>query len=114
MVTAKVRWSDQVEAYVRSKAPVPRRELWQGIKALATWNGREQEPRIRHLEDELSAYSRLRVRGHRVIFREACDAGERQILCLFAGPRKTVYEAFEELLLDELTLPHPSGQPPTG
>lgn len=101
-MNSKVRWSAQVESYVRSKAPEPRRELWQGIKALAAWDGREDLPRLRHLEDELAGYSRLRVRGHRVIFRESFESGQRQILCLYAGPRATIYETFEELLLDDL------------
>ena len=97
-----VRWSAQVEAYVRSKAPDPRRELWQGVKALGDWDGREDLPRLRHLEDELIGYSRLRIREHRIIFREAFQGGQRRIVCLYAGPRQSVYEAFEELLLDDL------------
>ena len=99
---SSVRWSAQVEAYVRSKAPDARRELWKGIKALGDWDGREDVARLRHLEGELVGYSRLRIREHRIIFREAFQDGQRRILCLYAGPRQSVYEAFEELLLDDL------------
>jgi mRNA-degrading endonuclease RelE of RelBE toxin-antitoxin system len=98
----KVRWSNQVAEYVRSQAPEPRRELWAGIKSLADWDGHEDAPRLVALEDEFSGYWRLRVARHRVIFREAVQEGQRTLLCLAAGPRKTVYEALAELLLDDL------------
>jgi hypothetical protein len=99
---SKVFWSAQVQAYVNSKAPEPRKTLWREIKNLAKWDGRENPPRILHLEDELSGYSRLRVRRDRVLFRETSERGTRVIKCLFAGPRSTVYETFLELFLDEL------------
>ncbi len=101
-MTSKVVWSEQVENYICSKAPEPRRELWQGIKRLGEWNGRENPPAIRHMEDDLAGYSRLRVKSDRVIFREDFAEGQRIIRCLFAGPRKTVYEIFQEILLDDL------------
>jgi hypothetical protein len=100
---SKLVWSTQVEAYVRSKAPAPRRQLWREIKALATWDGKGNPPKLRHLEDKLSGYVRLRVAGHRIIFREAFEGGQRVIKCLYAGPRSSVYESFQEILLDELT-----------
>lgn len=100
---SKILWSPQVESYVRRKAPEPRQALWREIKALAGWNGHENPPHIRHLEDELSGCSRVRIKSDRVIFREDFSGGQRVIKCLFAGPRTTVYETFQELLLDELT-----------
>lgn len=103
---SKVRWSDQVEAYVRSKAPEPRRELWREIKTLAGWDGKEHAPRIRHLEDQLTGYNRLRVNRHRIIFRESFKSGVRMVNCLYAGPRSSVYEAFAELFIDELVSKH--------
>jgi len=82
-------------------------ELWRRLTVLAlpdgTQYGRADPTRIRFLEDELTGYVRLRVGGHRVIFAEASVRGARQIQCLFAGPRSTVYEAFAELVLDELS-----------
>ena len=100
---SKIVWSEQVEAYVRAKAPEPRRELWREIKALATWDGRDHPPKLRRLEDKLSGYGRLRVSGHRVIFREAFEGGQRVLKCLYAGPRSSVYESFQQILLDDLT-----------
>ncbi len=107
---SKVIWSEQVEHYVKSKAPDPRRELWRQIRALADWDGKEDPSHMCHLEDELSGYSRIRMGHHRVIFRESFIKGKRIVACAFAGPRETVYEAFAELLLDELASKHPSAQ----
>jgi len=99
---SKVAWTVQVKEYVNSKAPDPRRRLWQEIKGLVEWDGRENPPRFRHLEDEWTGYSRVRVDRDRVIFREGIEAGRRTIFCIAAGPRNTVYETFEELALDDL------------
>ena len=99
----KVVWSAQVHHYIHSKAPVPRREMLKEIKSLAAWDGREDLPRIRHLEDDMAGYSRLRIKGERVIFRQAFENGQRVIKCLFAKERSTVYEIFRQLLLDELS-----------
>jgi mRNA-degrading endonuclease RelE of RelBE toxin-antitoxin system len=100
---SRVVWTEQVQHYVNSKAPEPRRELWQEIKRLADWNGRENPPRIRRLEDDLTGYLRLRVGRLRVLFFENFDSGQRTIECIMAGPRNTIYETFAELLLDELS-----------
>jgi len=101
-MNSKVLWSPQVEKYVRSQAPVPRRELWREIKNLSTWDGRENPPHILHLEDDLSGYSRVRIKGDRIIFRQDFENGQRVIKCLYARDRNTIYEVFRELLLDEL------------
>ena len=70
---------------------------------MAEWNGREDPPKIRHLEDELAGYSRLRIKADRVIFFQSFRSGQRTIECLYAGPRSAVYESFQEILLDDLT-----------
>lgn len=44
----KVAWTAQVEAYLKGKAPGPRRDLLRAIKELADWDGREDSPKIRH------------------------------------------------------------------
>jgi len=108
---SKVLWSAQVEGYVRSKAPEPRGHLWRGLKRLADWDGKEDPPRIKFLEDDLIGYIRLRVGGHRIIFREAFSKGIRTLNCLYAGPRSTVYEAFQELFLDALASKHLPEEP---
>lgn len=102
-MNSRVAWSAQVENYLKGKAPGPRSDLLRAIKALADWDGRENPPEIRHLEGDLSGYSRLRVSQHRVVFRETAIADERVIVCLFAGPRNSVYELFAELFLDEVS-----------
>ena len=81
---SKVHWSEQVAQYVKSKAPEPRRELWQAIKGLADWDGREDLPKIRRLEDELVGYLRVRVGSHRVIFRGAIIDGNRTVAQQFS------------------------------
>ena len=100
----RIRVSGQVKAYLAARAPEGRQALKAALKSLADWNGRADPPRIRFLEDELTGYVRLRLGGHRVIFAEASVRGERQIQCVFAGPRSTAYEAFAELVLDELSM----------
>ncbi len=64
-------------------APAPRRRF------KAAWKGRAKgEGDIRELTDELAGYSRLRVGSHRIVFKVAGN----QIRCIYAAPRKSVYE----------------------
>jgi len=88
-----VRVESQVELFVKSLAPEPRRRLTLAIKGLAQDRGD-----IQRLEGKLSAYSRLRVVGYRVIFNERAEKGERIIDCVFAEKRAVVYELFIGLL----------------
>ena len=60
---AKVNVESQVEVFVKSLAPEPRRRLAQAIKALAKDQGD-----TKRLEGKIEGYNRLRVAGHRVIF----------------------------------------------
>src|ERR1035437_901287 len=61
----KVRVSAQVESFVKSLAPEPRRALRTGIKSLAS-----QQGYIKHLEGDLAGWSRRRVHAYRVVFKE--------------------------------------------
>ncbi len=88
-----VRIESQVELFVKSLAPEPRRRLTLVIKGLA-----EDRGDIERLEGKLSGYSRLRVVGYRVIFNERAEKGERIIDCVFAEKRPVVYELFIGLL----------------
>jgi hypothetical protein len=63
------------------------------IKALAKNRGD-----VRRLEGKLEGYSRLRVAGHRMIFNERSEPGERIIDCIFAEKRSLVYDLFVRLL----------------
>ena len=87
----RVKVSPQVETFVKSLAPVPRRALSTGIKALALDRGD-----VKQLEGELEGYLRLRVGSHRVIFATRAEAGERIMDCLFAERRAVIYEMFAE------------------
>ena len=92
----KIRVESQVEAFLKSLAPGPRRRLRLAIKGLATGRGD-----IRALEGNLAGYSRLSVAGYRVIFREWSERGVRIIDCVFAERRALVYEIFVSLLAEQ-------------
>ena len=82
-----------MESFVKSLAPEPRRTLVRAIKELS-----EERGELKQLEGELDGYTRLRVAGHRVIFKIRAEAGERVIDCLFAERRAVVYQLFENEL----------------
>ena len=91
-----IRIEAQVEGFVKSLAPDPRRRLRQAIKALAAGQGD-----IKQLEGNLSGFSRLGVAGCRVIFKERSERGVRIIDCIFAERRAVVYELFVRLLAEQ-------------
>jgi len=93
----EIRVESQVEAFVKSLAPDPRRRLRLAIKGLA--NGRGD---IKSLEGNLVGYGRLSVSGYRVIFKERSERGTRIIDCLFAERRALVYEIFVNLLSERV------------
>jgi mRNA-degrading endonuclease RelE of RelBE toxin-antitoxin system len=95
MIT-KVRVAAQVEAFVKSLAPVPRRALRQAIKGLVQNKGD-----MKRLEGKLSGYHRLRVGHYRVIYAERFEGGTRFIDCIFAKERAVVYDLFLELRAEE-------------
>jgi len=99
----RVKVESQVESFVKSLAPEPRRRLSAAIKALAHNRGD-----IQRLEGKLQGYSRLRMAGHRVIFCERADRGERIIDCVFAEKRALVYDLFVRLLSESIG--HPGSQ----
>ena len=57
-MTTRVKVAAQVEVFVKSLAPEPRRALRRAIKALAQDKGD-----LQRLEGKLSGYHRLRVSG---------------------------------------------------
>src|ERR1051325_10088218 len=93
----RVRIEAQVEAFVKSLAPEPRRKLTLAIKALADDKGDRK-----WLAGKLGGYVRLRVTGYRVIYKERFEKGERIIDCVFAENRPVVYELFIKLLSEGL------------
>lgn len=86
-----VEISDQVAAFVRTQAPVPRQALRAALRALA-----QEQGDIKPLEGPLLNYWRLRVRGYRIIFAYGSDG--RSIRCIFAERRSVVYDVMEELV----------------
>ena len=48
--------------------------------------------------DDLEGFHRMRVGSHRVIFEYEVIGGNRIVTCVFAGPRKWIYEVFQSRL----------------
>src|SRR5438094_6203274 len=92
----KIRVEAQVEAFVKSLAPDPRRRLRLAIRGLAGGRGD-----IKSLEGNLADYCRLSVAGYRVIYKERSERGVRIIDCVFAERRALVYEIFATLLTEQ-------------
>jgi mRNA interferase RelE/StbE len=95
-MTTRVRVEAQVEAFVKSLAPEPRRALRQAIKALA-----QEKGDVKRLEGKLSGYHRLRVGHFRVIYAERFEGGTRFIDCIFAKERAVVYDLLLQLRAEE-------------
>ncbi len=93
----EVQWSGQVQNFVSSLAPEPKRKLRQAIRRLA-----EDRGDIKPLVDELTGYSRLRVGEFRVVYREAFEKGKAVRKCLFAERRDIIYEVFRKMVLDDI------------
>lgn len=90
-----VRIQQEVFDFLRKLPPQPRHALRVAIKGLARESGD-----IKALSEELDGFFRLRVGTYRVIFEYEIIAGRRMITCVFAGPRKWIYEVFQSRLLE--------------
>lgn len=90
-----VRIQGEVLEYLRRLAPQPRHALRVAIKALA-----DEKGDIKPMTDELDGFYRLRVGSHRVIFEYEIIDDQRVITCVFAGPRKWIFEVFQSRLLE--------------
>lgn len=88
-----VRIQEEVLEYLRKLPPQPRHALRLAIKGLAQEHGD-----IKPLVEELDGFHRLRVGSHRVIFEFEMINGVRTVTCVFAGPRKWIYEVFQSRL----------------
>ena len=74
---------------------MPRHALSVAIENLA-----DEKGDIKALTDDLEGFYRLRVGSHRVVFEYQIIEGQRVITCVFAGPRKWIYEVFQSRLLE--------------
>ena len=90
-----IRIQDEAVDYLRRFAPQPRDALRVATKDLAHEKGD-----ITALTDELEGFNRLRVGSHRVVFEYQIISSQRVITCVFAGPRKWIYEIFQSRLLE--------------
>ena len=93
MVAARVQLGSQVTEFSGALAPEPKRTLYEALKGLADGKGD-----TKLLEGKLSGFSRLRSGRFRVTYQERTVAGKRQIRCLYADYRASVYDVFEQLL----------------
>jgi mRNA interferase RelE/StbE len=93
MITVRIQ--EEVVDYLRRLAPQPRHALRLAIKELAHEKGD-----IKALTDDLEGFYRLRVGSHRVVFQYQIIADQRVLTCVFAGPRKWIYEVFQSRLLE--------------
>ncbi len=89
----------QAQAFIKALAPEPRREIRQAVQKLAEGNSAGLD--IRTLEGPLRGYLRLRVRTYRVIYCVNATASGPALIFVAAGPRSTVYEAFEKILAEQ-------------
>ena len=80
-------------------APQPRRAFRRAVKNLS--EGHTAGFDLRALEGVLQGYMRLRVGIYRVIY--SINAGKRgpELILVAAGPRSTIYEAFEKILAEQ-------------
>ena len=88
-----VRIQQEVLDYLQKLPPQPRHALRVAIKGLANERGD-----IKSLVDDLEGFHRLRVGSHRLIFEYEMISGIRTVTCVFAGPRKWIYEVFQSRL----------------
>jgi len=88
-----VRIQEEVLGYLRTLPPQPRHALRLAIKGLARERGD-----IKPLVEELEGFHRLRVGSHRVIFELEMIDGVRTVTCVYAGPRRWIYEVFQSRL----------------
>ena len=98
-MTYKTLWMPQAEAFIKSLAPEPRQALRQAIKHLA--QAKTAGLDLRALEGVLQGYLRLRARTYRVIYAVEAERGGPVLTLLAAGPRSTIYEAFEKILAEQ-------------
>ena len=89
----RVRISEQVERFLLSLAPTPKRRLREAMGRLA-----RQQGEIKVLENDLNGFSRLKVGRYRVVF---CYVEPSTIDCIFVEERKLVYEVFAALLREQ-------------
>ncbi len=90
--------SHQVECFVKSLAPEPRRRMRDALRGLEHGKGD-----IRALEQELTGFCRLRVGRYRVVFHYVPGKDGPKCFCDYAESRNIIYEHLAALLSEEGT-----------
>jgi mRNA-degrading endonuclease RelE of RelBE toxin-antitoxin system len=85
---------EQVKRFIESLAPESRRRVRLSLRGLET----ERGDRLA-LRERLAGYHRLRVGGHRIVFRYLPG---RVIECVFAEERSLIYHLFEREFIERL------------
>src|SRR5436305_14469638 len=93
MVKARVRLGFQAVEFISKLVPEPKRALRQALKGVADGKGE-----MKLLEGKLTGFSRLGSGRIRVIYEERVFSGERQVFCVYADYRASVYDVFAQLL----------------
>ena len=93
----RVMVRQHVHDFIAALAPASRRRIWVGIKGLPQGKGE-----VIQLEGKLAPFFRLRVGKIRVVFEEKSVAGERVLVCFFAGYRATVYKTLSQMIASNL------------
>lgn len=89
----------EAEAFIKSLSPEPRRAIRHAVKELA--DGKTRDLDTRALEGALQGYMRLRVRTYRILYTITAERNRPAITLVAAGPRSTIYEAFEKILAEQ-------------
>ncbi len=89
----RVSIGNQVETFVRTLAPEPRRAVRQALKGLADDKGD-----IRQLEGKLAGLWRSRIGRIRVVYGIKAVKSERVVFCIYANYRPVIYAILEQLL----------------
>ena len=97
----RVHVREQVKRFLESLAPAPKRRLKLAMKALEHERGD-----CLALREQLTGYHRLRVGGHRIIYRYLPG---RAIECVFVEERSLIYQLFEREVLEKLRHEGPAG-----
>lgn len=88
-----VRVTAEVMEYLRKLPPQPRHAPCCAIKGLT-----KEQGDIKPLIEELEGFHRLRIGSPRVIFEYETIRGKQTVTCVFAAPRRWIYEVFQSRL----------------
>ncbi len=92
----KISASDRVQVWLQTLPPQTKRNIRAALKLLAKGKGD-----VKSLQRDLEGYHRLRVGGHRIIFRYTPGKSGPECFCAFAEARDVVYEQFAAILSEE-------------